>query len=52
MTTCNTVPEMCPTKLDLASQADIWLPLPDDPQARSYGTLCALDRLEAALTSF
>lgn len=43
---------ICPTALDLASQADIWLPLPDDQQARSYGVLSALDRLETALTSF
>jgi RpiR family transcriptional regulator, carbohydrate utilization regulator len=43
---------ICPTGLDLANQADIWLPLPDAQHARSYGILCALDRLETALASF
>ena len=43
---------ICPTGQDLANQADIWLPLPDAQHARSYGILCALDRLETALASF
>ena len=42
---------VCPAGLDLANQADIWLPLPDAQHARRYGILSALDRLETALTS-
>lgn len=42
---------ICPAALDLANQADVWLPLPENQSARSYGILCALDRLETALAS-
>ncbi len=40
---------LCPAALDLASQANYWLPLPDAAPARRYGILLALDRLAAAL---
>lgn len=40
---------LCPATLDLASQANYWLPLPDAAPARRYGILLALDRLAAAL---
>lgn len=40
---------LCSSTLDLASQADIWLPLPEAKSARSYGILFALERLDAAL---
>jgi len=42
---------ICPAALELANQADIFLPLPDNQTARSYGILCLLDRLEMALSS-
>lgn len=41
---------LCAKTLDLANQADIWLPLPEAQHARRYGILFALDRLESALT--
>lgn len=44
-----TVIALCSASLDLASQADIWLPLPATENARRYGILFALDRLEAGL---
>jgi len=40
---------LCPSTLDLASQADIWLPLPVAKNTRRYGILFALDQLETTL---